>query len=329
MKVASVVHFAAPYRNAGSETVLHLMLRALVEAGHEVTCWVTDIPRIPDEQEYEGVRLIRARNVAVAIRAAQRYRPDVVVTHHQNSVACLRYLQEISGIPVVYLSHNDHSGNRYPLNHKPALVVHNSEWVQDALARYYSGPSLVIHPPLDRSRHEVPDAPPPFHREAITLINSNADKGAHIVHALAARNPDLTFLTVKGGHGVQVVPPRDVRNVKMVDHSPDLRGTWARTKILLMPSIYESYGLVGLEAGISGIPTIASPTPGLKESQGAAGVFVQDRDNLEQWDHELMMLLLDPTHYEERSVAAKKNAEEKISETAENLARFVKEVESL
>ena len=53
--------------------------------------------------------------------------------------------------------------------------------------------------------------------------------------------------------------------------------------ILLVPSDYESYGRVAVEAMGSGIPVVAHPTPGLKESLGSAGVFA-DRDDLDAWE---------------------------------------------
>ncbi|MEU6394827.1 glycosyltransferase family 4 protein [Streptomyces sp. NPDC046939] len=57
---------------------------------------------------------------------------------------------------------------------------------------------------------------------------------------------------------------------------------YARTRVVLMPSIYESWGRVAIEACASGIPVIAHPTPGLVEALGEAGIFAY-RDDLNAW----------------------------------------------
>jgi glycosyltransferase involved in cell wall biosynthesis len=49
-----------------------------------------------------------------------------------------------------------------------------------------------------------------------------------------------------------------------------------------MPSDYESWGRVAVEAMACGIPVIAHPTPGLRESLSWAGTFA-DRNDPRLW----------------------------------------------
>jgi glycosyltransferase involved in cell wall biosynthesis len=56
-----------------------------------------------------------------------------------------------------------------------------------------------------------------------------------------------------------------------------------------MPSSYESYGRTAIEAGASGIPVICTPTIGLKEALGAAGIYCE-RNNLNQWVDQVVKL---------------------------------------
>ncbi|MBQ1163612.1 glycosyltransferase, partial [Streptomyces sp. A73] len=71
---------------------------------------------------------------------------------------------------------------------------------------------------------------------------------------------------------------------------------YGRTRVLLMPRSYESWGRAGCEALASGIPVEAHPTPGLCESLGEAGVYV-DRNDLDGYEAVLRKLLEDPAEY--------------------------------
>lgn len=84
---------------------------------------------------------------------------------------------------------------------------------------------------------------------------------------------------------------------------------WARTKLLLMPSSYESYGMVGVEAMASGIPVVANPTPGLKESLSYAGIFPPN-SSLRAWRYTIEKLMTDDALYEKHSKLALQRSKE-------------------
>ena len=86
---------------------------------------------------------------------------------------------------------------------------------------------------------------------------------------------------MRGSYGIQVTPS-DCPNVEYRDNTPDIRQIYAETRLLLMPSSYESWGRCAIEAAASGIPTIAHGTPGLLESLSWAGIFAH-RDDLDAW----------------------------------------------
>src|SRR5678815_5651953 len=100
---------------------------------------------------------------------------------------------------------------------------------------------------------------------------------------------------------------------------------YARTRILLMPSAYETWGRVGVEAMCSGIPVIAHPTPGLTEALGDAGFF-DDRDDVDAWA-KTVRRLDDPAEYRKASRAAFKRAAE--LDPTSDLARFADVVEAV
>ena len=92
-----------------------------------------------------------------------------------------------------------------------------------------------------------------------------------------------------------------------------------------MPSMHETSGRVGLEAICSGIPVICHPTPGLVETQGDAGIFV-DRDNVQGWIAEVRRLR-DPAAWQEASDRALARAA--TWDSAGAVRTFVRAMEAL
>ena len=262
MVVAAFVHFYVPFRNAGSETMLHCALRRLVDDGHEVVVFATIIPDAPESYLIDGVTVVRT-NSLLARQQLRQLSPDVIVTHHHNTPAAVATAKKI-GAKSVFLMHNDFEENRRYLGCNPDLVVFNTEWIREASG--YTGPSVVIHPPVVAGDHRTTPG------DKVTLVNLNKDKGAELFYRAAEAMPDISFLGVVGGHGEQIV--RSLPNVEIQGHTSDMvNDVWSRTRILLMPSAYESYGMAGVEAMASGIPVIANGTPGLHESLSYAGIF--------------------------------------------------------
>lgn len=322
MKVAALVHFSMPFRNAGSETVLHELMKAAVQAGHEATVWCTHkdsehawMGTQPDT-EFEGVRIVRIKNQIIAGPQIGRWKPDVIVTHHQHATHAIRLAAQLKARSV-YTVHNNFDINRRPLRAKPDLVIFNSDWVRDSLTTKFGTPanSMTFHPPLTPDRHLCQST-----GDSVTLVNLNDHKGARLFYELAAAEPSRKFLGVIGGHGVQIIR-RNLPNVTILEHDPDMRRVWSQTRVLVMPSIQESYGLTAVEAGLNGIPTIAHPTDGLLENLGPGGLFA-DRDSVAEWQHHLD-LLDDQFCYGEASNYARSRADDAVTATRHFLKSWV------
>ena len=67
-------------------------------------------------------------------------------------------------------------------------------------------------------------------------------------------------------------------NLELIDNSPNMLPVYARTRILLCPSKYESWGMCATEAMCNGIPVVYHPTFGLCENVGSAGIQVPDQN---------------------------------------------------
>lgn len=317
MRVVAVVHFYVPVHMAGSETMLHAMLAALVAAGHDVHVVVTREANHRDDV-VDGVHVHRRMGHAADAKI-QHLQPDIIVTHHAEVHRAKRAADRHRS-RLIHLLHSDAQiACRATALQRPDLVVFNTNWVRDAFRTSWGleRDGMVLHPPIDPARHLVTPG------SKVTLVNLSEAKGALVFYELARLMPDVEFLGVIGGYDEQLI--EDLPNVEIHPHTPDPRTFWAKTRILLVPSAHESFGMVSIEAALSGIPAIAHPTPGLREALAHAGRF-EHRAMVGDWQQAIRDLL-DPTVWAEASAKAKARAAE--FDTEGGLRRWVQAVEQL
>lgn len=304
-----------PSRCVGSWLMTHGLLRALVERGHQADVVLTVAEG--DPYQLDGVSVWPHSGKSDPFRFIEH--ADVLVAHAE-SAGRATALGEMWSVPVVRLAHNTSPLTESALRRRAvALTVFNSQHMAGAFGSRV-GRSLVVRPLVHAAEYETTPG------ECVTLINLSRDKGAEVFYELAERFPDRTFLGVEGGYGAQVID--DLPNVEIIDHVPADRmrdEVYARTRILLMPSLHESWGRTGIEAMASGIPVIAHPTDGLRESLAEAGTFI-DRDDVDGWERTLRRLL-DGRSWRAASRRAKARAAD--LDPAEDLARWCAEIERL
>jgi hypothetical protein len=309
MRIVVRVHAMPPEHNAGAEHMLVSMLRPLVERGHDVQVWLSQQGKALERYEYRGVQVVppsAGLGFASAVRSA-----DAVVSHLE-CVPSAAALARGFGKRMVVLCHNTYRPTfRDIAAGGTALAVYNSQWMEREAELFFAEypksvrpeASLIVRPPVFADEYATRPG------RAITLINCNLEKGGKVLDALARRMPDQQFLAVKGAYGEQILP--DLPNVEIVEHvsGEDMREkVYGRTRVLLMPSSYESWGRAGVEAMASGIPVLAHPTPGLCESLGEAGVFA-DREDIDGWEAVLRRLLT-PSEFRLASKRAKARSAE-------------------
>lgn len=301
MKFLAHVHKAPPEHNAGAEWMLLAIAQDLVRRGHEFTIYAR-----------HNVRPANLGGVAIHPVTSPRrlealyMQADVVFTHLDETRAAMSYAGR-TGRPLVHLVHNDRQLRFHGVT-EADLVVFNSRWIE--LAERWRGPSVVVRPPVFADQYATTRG------EHVTLINLAEAKGGPLFFELAERLPNISFLGVAGAYGVQAIPALRPRNVEIIRNTPNpVRDIYARTRLLLVPSSYESWGRVAIEAASSGIPVIAHPTPGLIESLGAAGIFI-DRDDVDAWAERIDTLLNLPAYYALHSAKVARRARD-LDPTAE------------
>lgn len=284
MRVLAHVHLYPPTHNAGAELMLHTFLRQLTPH-HEVKVLIAR--GTPNIYTYQSVECTVRPNTAQIL---DLYRwADIAITHLDLTRGAMKHATR-SKIPLVHLVHNDRQLAYHRVTPDTAqLVIYNSDWI--AAKSKWSGPSITIPPPVIPSDYATQPG------QSLTLVNISPSKGAETFYELARLLPKQRFLGVKGAYDTQILPTNLPSNVTIIDNTPEMKTkVYSRTKILLMPSDYESWGRVGIEAAASGIPTIAHPTPGLLESLSYAGTFV-DRSKPELWVEAINEIQSNYAHY--------------------------------
>lgn len=292
---SSSIHILAdmPSFNVGSgaHQAMYALLDGLKARGFEVEIlkkpWVRNIVK----SLYQWADIIFTQGSQVTrVRTLARGKPIAYYIHNDYRIATIEPLYKLSELDI-------------------DLLIFNAEWVKQRSP--WSKDNIIVHPAVNAEKFRTTPG------DCITLVNLNQKKGGRIFRKIAEKMPDRKFLGVKGGWGIQLIPVLD--NVEVIPKTLNIRNdVYARTRILLMPSQYlgptepwnwtESWGMVGIEAMCSGIPVIAHPTPGLEESLGYAGIFI-DRENIDGWV-EAIKRLDDPEVYRKQSELALKRVTE-------------------
>lgn len=264
MNIVFNLHSYIPEQMSGAETMAHRMAKYLVKCGHKVTV----IAPWPDKM-VDGVKVIQNDFEDRTLRQA-----DVVFTHLGQTADTFNKARHYRK-KIIHIAHNSFVYHTVKIRIPNNYIVYNSDWVKEALD--YSQPGFVLNPPVDYRDYKKVDR---SKAKYVTLVNLNESKGGQILIDLAKRLQKIQFLGVEGGYYDQI--KEDVKNIKYVPQTKDIRTVLKETKVLIAPSAYESWGQIVIEAASAGIPVIANPTPGLKASLQDAGIYA-DRDNLDEW----------------------------------------------
>ncbi|HEX4875153.1 MAG TPA: glycosyltransferase, partial [Chitinophagaceae bacterium] len=256
--------------------------------------------------EFEGVQVFLDDNEEVLYNWA-----DIICTHLDYSKKAMWKAAE-KNKPLFHFTHND---TPYPsiLNYVGNVkVVHNAQWVADSLN--YNLPSIIFPPVVDES-YKAEDKG----RKYITLVNLNDNKGARYFYSLVKKLPQYQFLGVRGSYDGQQIESHP--NLTIWPNTPDARKIYEVSKLVLMPSHYESWGRVASEAMYNGIPVICNPTEGLKENVSHGGLLIP-RKETERWKDEIVKLMEDEKYYKGWSKKALKRAKE-LAPKWEELEKFL------
>jgi hypothetical protein len=230
--------------------------------------------------------------------------PQVILNQDCGQAARAEECAARLGVPLVQFLHG--SQQLRQVERVPCLVVPcSTEMAAEIRPGLGMMSSLLLLPPILREDYATAGR-----GQCITLIVARtpaswgADNAASAYYwkglatfvALAQAFPDERFLLVSGYPHEGSLPP----NVEVVGLSPDAREVYARTKVLLVPSLQEAAPRVAVEAAMSRIPVIASDLPGVRETTLGRAAYVPAQDT-SAWRSALAAVLRDPGSYRRRA----------------------------
>lgn len=290
--------------NAGAETTLHDLNRLVKGEGYNVEALVSK-PHKDGSGPYVIDGITVQPHTSKLDPELWFPRVNLVLSHLECSLRSGMITKKY-GINNGHLIHNDQSYCITAAERYANFLIHNTAWVKEKYD-HTDLPSVIFHPPVEPSRYAIESS-----RQYITLVNLSDgtsdglsyDKGPRTFYELAKRFPDEQFLGVKGAYGNQLVEhAKHLPNVTIWEHTNNILDVYRVSKVMLVPSKYESYGRVPVEAGCSGIPSIVTEgQPGLVEAMGYSAMYRYFNDH-DGWENALSHVLEYYDDFSERVTA--------------------------
>jgi hypothetical protein len=278
MSVVALSHGYPPLWNMGGEVSLHRSMMAA--KGDRVVLTNTQA-----EYYIDGIRVSQINtpdvlntkaDPAPIAKQLKDLNAKVVIAQNELSLPAVLAAQEVGAISIVSV----HTPPKYGKGIRAGVVyadyaVYNTE----TSARQWGEPgAIVVHPPIS----PLPEKTAPT-GDAYTVLSSLLNKGVEVVLELARRYPNKRFIIVRSPaeptHGLSDLEERAglLPNVELHPrvHPNDVHKYFEQTRILLVPSKYETYGMSAIEAAGYGIPTVHVDTPHVREGIGDAAVLVK------------------------------------------------------
>jgi glycosyltransferase involved in cell wall biosynthesis len=318
-----------PELYGGLQTTTDQLAHALQRRGIEVAvlCAQMDAPATVATSDYAcGYLAVRAPDPVAALPAvAATFGPSAIVAQTGPELAGLLIAALDLDLPTaVYLHNVEHAELGGVLLPDPkVLYLANSRFTAARWQAAFGVTSEVIAPYVEPDQYTTETT-----RERVLFVNPTVPKGVERFFRIAAARPALPF-TVAESWVLNPVWRRycqarvaPLANVAWQAPSADARALYARTRVLLMPSLWEeSYGRSVVEAQLSGIPVLASTRGNLVDTVGPGGLTVDLHAPDEAWLDALDVLWRDPDG--RYAAAAQRHARRPEVEPARIVEAFV------
>jgi glycosyltransferase involved in cell wall biosynthesis len=308
MTVVALSHGYPPLWNMGGEVSLHRSMMAI--KGKRVVLTNTEAQYYIDGIQVTQINTpdvlnIHANPIPIA-KQLKDLNARVVIGQNELSLPGVLAANGIGAVSMVSI----HTPPKYGKLLRQAVVdsdyaIYNTE----TSAKQWGDPkAFVLHPPIS----ELPSNTS-TNGDAYTCLSSLMNKGVEVMLSLAEKYPDKRFIIVRSPaeptHGILNLEERAAKlpNIELhprVDPK-DVHKYLKQTRVLIVPSRYETYGMSAIEAAGYGIPTVHVDTPHVREGIGSAAVLVPGLDT----ERTASGIELIEKDYEKYSLGARARAE--------------------
>jgi glycosyltransferase involved in cell wall biosynthesis len=277
MTTVALSHGYPPLWNMGGEVSLHRSMKAI--NGDKFVLTDTD-----EQYEFEGVNVKKidtpdALNIDADPKPIAKQLKDlnarVVIGQNELSLPAVLAAKEADAISIV----NVHTPPKYGSGIAKAMLSTDYAVYNTKVSAIQWGDQrgFVLHPPISPMPDNFSGG-----GDAYTLLSSLVNKGVEVVLELAKKYPDKRFIIVRSPaektHGLKDLESRadKLSNVELHPRvaPEEVHKYLEQTKVLLVPSRYETYGMSAIEAAGYGIPSIHVDTPHVREGIGDAALLV-------------------------------------------------------
>lgn len=264
------------------------------------------------------------------LELVREFRPSAIVCCHVSLGPLVYLVRRLTGVPyMVTVLGIESWGDLFPQDEwclrRADHIISISDWTKNILiSRGYSGETIsVVHPTLNESYEQLPLPERTLTDRPVRLLTLSrldpAERYKGQDHVLAAlkilkeKHPELQLeYTIQGNgsdRGWLEGLVRDYGLGEWVNFRPaakdrnDLKGLYAETDLFVMPSRFgkwdgkwrgEGFGIVYVEAGAFGVPSIAYNCGGATDiiRSGESGVLVP-QDDTQRLAEEIYKLITD------------------------------------
>ncbi len=299
---------------------------AVVDGVRVVRCH-TELPWVPEENFLARMASLNHHLVQLSARLGS-WRPDVVHAHDWLVAWAGDTLRTLWGAPLVATMHATERGRQgghipagqpsginateWWLTYQSSQVICCSRFMVDEVLHAFQLPPAKVHciPNGVDADDWSPPVPAPRRGEHGPLVVSwgrvQYEKGFQtLVEAAARLRHDMPGLRVviagRGGYLDELRHLAHVRGAEHHVHFPgfvsddELRALLHRASAAVIPSLYEPFGIVALEALAAGAPLVAAVTGGLVEVlDGTGAALLYPAGDVDELEHRLRRILTEP-----------------------------------
>jgi glycosyltransferase involved in cell wall biosynthesis len=305
------LNYHRPEGFTGVSVTMHTLALAMMRRGHDVALVVGSrsgsVERPPADLSL-GYPVFRCGTASALARVLALEPFDALMWHCNEAPPMIKATRARTAHAVAYLQNAE-----FHLDYAEAVAwpgfrwVANSRFTAGRFADQFGVRPLVINQPVASADYRVS-----AQGTHVLFVNPDRRKGVELVLDLAERFPHIPFrfqeswLTDPGA--TRPLRDRAARAGNIDWHAPiaDMRAAFASARLLLMPSVWpESWGRTASEAGVSGIPALATSVGGLPEAVGPGGVLIDPKAPIEYWAAALARLWGDGAYRDELATAAR------------------------